>query len=314
VVIDDFAEIAFRITQPFWIFENLRIQGKCAQQDDCEHAFQIVGSARSTVLRNNSLQDFNAHIKVNGAGGVWPDFGLLQHNTLNNNAPRNTSRSVTPFDLVGASSWQVVDNLVSNFVKSDGNRVSFGLFMKGGGEYGRFERNLVICTSMNISQPGVRVGISFGGGGTDPRLCRMPGCEYEHSRGVATNNLVAHCNDSGLDANRSQHVTFAHNTLVNTAGIDARGTNSDVLAYANLMDGVLRARDTSTIKLQYNDFAPPRHFTPMIDELEFAWLRTPERIPKWQGTSADFCKLARQDGSLPGALADAESIKTCQDR
>lgn len=306
-------EIAFRVTQPYWIFENLNIRGVCGRHDDCEHAFQVVSRASATVLRNNFLTDFNAHIKVNGAGDHWPDDGLVQFNTLTNTSPRNTTHPVTPFDLVGANGWLVLDNLVTDFVKLDGNRVSFGLFMKGASQAGRIERNLVICTTRSISQPGVRVGISFGGGGTYPvSLCRLDKCKHEHAHGLAANNIIAHCNDSGIDVNRSRDISLAHNTLVNTAGIDARGGGATVLAYGNLMDGEYRARDHSAIKRQYDDFPPPRSFIPLVDGLAFTWSNTPERIPTWPGTNVDFCRQPRHGGSLPGALANVESAKQCE--
>ena len=34
--------------------------------------------------------------------------------------------------------------------------------------------------------------------------------------GLAANNVVAHCNDAGIDVNRSSQIALAHNTLINT--------------------------------------------------------------------------------------------------
>ena len=45
--------------------------------------------------------------------------------------------------------------------------MAYGVFMKGASAQGRIERNLIICTTQDISQPGNRIGLSFGGGGTD---------------------------------------------------------------------------------------------------------------------------------------------------
>ncbi len=160
---------AIVVTQPYWLFENLTLRGECARHGDCEHAFHVVGKARGTVLRNNRIEDFNAHIKVNGEGGSFPDDGLLQFSTLMNGSARLTDRPVTPVDIVAASGWRVVDNLVGGFTKAGGDRISYGLFMKGAGSGGRIDRNLVICSTSDVSQPGVRVGISLGDGGTGLR-------------------------------------------------------------------------------------------------------------------------------------------------
>lgn len=298
----------FLVNQPYWVFQDLVIRGVCKADDDCEHAFHIVGKAEHITLRNNHIEDFNAHIKVNGFSGDWPDHGVLSHTTLINTKPRNTRRPVTFFDLVGASYWKVTDNLVSNFVKGLGNKVSYGMFMKGASEGGRIERNLVICSPDNISGPGVRVGISFGGGGTDPNVCRDGSCaQFEHNGGLAANNIVAHCNDSGLDVNHSSHITLAHNTLINTSGIDLRRAPSQALAYGNLHEGNIRARDGAVLRVSMDQpmRAPSVFEDP--DLLILKWRSPPENIPSLRGVPTDFCGSARADGTLPGAFSDVSS-------
>lgn len=233
------------VNRPHWVFENLNIRGACAQQHDCEHAFHVVGRASHTTIRNNLLVDFNAHIKVNGHQGEWPDHGQAVWNTLVNRSPRNTDRSVTPFDLVGANHWVFAHNLVANFVKVGSNRVSYGVFMKGASEGGLITDNVVLCTTRHISQPGIRIGVSFGGGGTAPEYCRDGSCEgYEHFNGVATQNFIAHCNDSGIDVNRSINIAATNNLLINTSGISLR-KQSKAIVQLNDYDGIISARNDS---------------------------------------------------------------------
>jgi len=93
----------FHILQPYWIFENLEIEGICDDDSGCEHAFHVIEKAHSTVIRNNRLRDFNAHIKVNGVDDQFPDAGLIEGNTLYNTRPRGTDKPVVPIDLVGAN-------------------------------------------------------------------------------------------------------------------------------------------------------------------------------------------------------------------
>lgn len=241
------------VNRPHWVFENLSIRGACAQQHDCEHAFHVVGRASHTTIRNNLLVDFNAHIKVNGHQGEWPDHGQATWNTLLNRSPRNTDRSVTPFDLVGANHWVFAHNLVANFVKVGSNRVSYGVFMKGASEGGLITDNVVICTPNRISQPGVRIGISFGGGGTGVEYCRNKNCTlFEHANGTIVNNTIEHCNDSGIDINRSTEIHIANNTLTNTAGIFARGT-SVATVKNNIYSGMIGARENSKVIIQPNE-------------------------------------------------------------
>lgn len=92
-----------RIDAPWWRVENLVIQGVCPTQHFCEHALHIVGRAAHFTARNNRIVDFNAHFKINGDAGQFPDDGVIENNTLTNTAPRQTLGPVTPIDLVAAS-------------------------------------------------------------------------------------------------------------------------------------------------------------------------------------------------------------------
>jgi len=300
------AQEGFLVQHPYWVFENLGIRGVCADHTYCEHAFHVVGQGAYLVVRNNLITDFNAHLKVNGLLGNWPDHGVLQHNTLTNTTERNTANPVTPLDLVGANSWQVLDNVVSNFVKADGNRVSYGLFMKGGGSNGRIERNLVICTPRNVSQPGVRVGISFGGGGTQPAaVCRGQRCVPEHSAGLAANNIVAHCNDSGIDTNQANRILLAHNTLINTAGIDVRNAPAAATLYGNLLQGTVRQRNGGQATKQFNETVGMAQVFADPYALDLAWRQPPDNIPSTPLVPTDFFGQPRGDGTPPGAIAHA---------
>lgn len=292
------------VDRPHWVFENLDIRGVCQRHDDCEHAFHVVGDARHTQIRNNHIRDFNAHIKVNGHDGHWPDHGLVAFNTLLNTSPRDTYNPVAPLDLVGANHWRVLDNHVSNFIKADGNQIAYGLFMKGGGEGGRFERNVVICTPKGISQPGLRVGISFGGGGTDPPSCRHERCKpHEHRQGLAANNLIAHCNDVGLDVNHSKEIALLHNTLINTAGIAVRRKPSFALIRANLLQGHVGARDGAQAQTHDNLWLSSSAPLANADALDLRWLKKPTSLPVLADAPSDLqSELRTPAANAPGAL------------
>jgi hypothetical protein len=302
VFIEINSEEGFKVTQPYWVFENLNIRGVCSEDYDCEHAFHVVGKARQTTIRNNRIDDFNAHVKVNGEDGDWPDDGRLEFNTLSDRHPRQANRPVTPFDLVAASRWRVTDNVVSNFVKADGDEISYGIFMKGAGMGGRIERNLVVCTTSKISQSGIRVGISFGGGGTDSQSCRDAACLAEHSAGLAANNIVAHCNDVGLDVMKGIQIVLAHNTLINTGGISIRGEGAFASVYGNLFEGQILTRKGGQSKSLMNEAGPASSFMNNPDYLNLAWRKKPETIPSLPAVPLDFCVRPRADATLPGAL------------
>lgn len=289
-------------SQPHWVFENLVWRGVCANDDDCEHAFHVVGAASGVVLRNNRFEDFNAAIKVNGENGLWPDAGLLQFNTFSNRRARRTDKPVTPFDLVGASHWQVLDNRVERFVKAGGNRISFGIFVKGGGEGSRIERNLVICTPEAVAQAGQRVGISLGGGGTDAGSCRRQPCDAEHTGGVVANNVVAHCNDAGIDVFRSPRSTVAHNTLINTLGVSVRDAPAQAQVLANLIEGAIHQR-RGGVAVAADNTATASLIKLLMDpdSLDLRWRDIPAVAPLPESIITDFCGQARGPASPPGA-------------
>ncbi|MDR2113131.1 MAG: hypothetical protein LBQ62_08550 [Candidatus Accumulibacter sp.] len=297
-----------KVSKPYWIFENLDFEGACQEDRYCDHAFHVVGEARHTIIRNNRMLDFNAHVKVNGEGGAWPDEGLLQFNTLLGRRPRDTLLSVTFFDLVGANGWRVEDNLIARFVKSDGNRVSYGMFMKGNSRGGVIERNLIICTPEAISRPGVRVGISLGGGGTVEALCRDGDCRFEHRSARVANNIVAHCNDSGIDVFKSSSILIAHNTLINTSGIDVRGAESSARIAGNLLEGSIRSRHGALIRQERNEIGDLRGLFLDADALSLSWSGTRNPVEGIAEVTTDFCGQAR---GLAGFLGASSSSGGC---
>ncbi|QHE85941.1 hypothetical protein [Hydrogenophaga sp. BPS33] len=301
----EFSQVSgIRVDRPHWSFENLNIKGVCTDHDNCEHAFHVLGRGAFVVLRNNRIEDFNAHIKVNGLNGDWPDHGLVAFNSLTNASPRQTGNPVVMLDLVGAHQWRVQDNLVVGFAKGQGNRIAYGLFMKGASEGGRIERNLVVCSPQQISHPGVRVGISFGGGGGNAEaICRQNACQdFQHRHGLAANNIVAHCNDAGIDVNASSDIVLAHNTLINTAGFLARGSPTQVSLRGNHFEGTIAVRDHADVRSELNVFLEAEQNFLRMDALLLRWVQPPAPIPMTGFVTDDFNKARRIFMTLPGAI------------
>jgi hypothetical protein len=246
----------FVVGAPYWRFENLDIAGVCPADDDCEHAFHVVGGAHHFESVNNTIRDFNAHFKINGLDGRYPDDGMIEHTTLTAAHVRATMKPVTPIDLVTASGWTVRANLISDFVKRDGNEVSYGAFAKGGGKHNVFERNVVWCEQVLRGQPGQRVGLSLGGGGTGREFCRDGRCITEQEGGVLRANLIVGCSDAGIYLNGAAASKVIDNTLVDTTGIDVRYPNSSAVLDGNLVDGPIRGRQGGILHLGDNREAP----------------------------------------------------------
>src|SRR5437763_779831 len=78
-----------------------------------------------------------------------------------------------------ASHWIIRGNLISDFIKAQGDQISYGAYAKGAGSDNRFEQNIVLCESLLRGFAGQRVGLSLGGGGTGKELCRDKRCITE---------------------------------------------------------------------------------------------------------------------------------------
>lgn len=303
----------FVVAAPHWTFENLDIRGACARVEWCQHAFHVVGRGAHFVARNNTITDFHAHFKINGDRDGFPDRGLIESNTLTNTAPRPTRNPVTPIDLVGANDWTIRANLITDFVKAGGDRVSYGAFAKGAAVRTVFERNVVICEHKLQGLPGQRVGLSFGGGGTEKQYCRDRKCITEHDAGLMRANLVSSCSDAGVYVNGSAGTRLVDNTLLDTAGVQVRYPESSAELDGNLIDGPVTSRDgaqlrlgdnrTSPVAALYLGLHPQRGLFAAPAVLDLRWDGMPPRRQAGQA-GPDLCGTRRPAAPAYGAFED----------
>jgi hypothetical protein len=236
----------FKVFVPYWIFEGIAFEGT----PGTDHAFHVVTGADRTTFRGNRFHNFNAAIKANAEGGKPPSYVLIERNALFNDAPRTTEVPVTTIDVVGGEGWVVRDNFIADFAKDGGNFTAYGAFLKGASSNGIFEGNLVICEWHH--KGGYRVGLSFGGGGTDPIY--MGGATDEHSHGIMRNNIVLNCPEGeGIYLNRAPDSKIYNNTIYNAYGITARfpaTAPSDIRN--NIVSGAVVTRVGATLSARNN--------------------------------------------------------------
>ncbi|UUZ56847.1 right-handed parallel beta-helix repeat-containing protein [Massilia sp. H-1] len=304
----------FIVSAPHWHFENLTIRGVCRVHSWCEHAFHVVGAASDFRSSNNTIVDFNAHFKINGNGGRFPDHGRIEDNTLRNDSVRNTANPVTPIDLVAASHWRIRRNAISDFVKGGGDRISYGGFAKGGGSDNIFEQNLVVCEARLQGLAGQRVGLSLGGGSTGAAYCRDKRCIVEQEKSEIRANLIAACSDDGIYLNSAAASKVTHNTLLDTGGIDLRYPATSVDIEGNLVDGDIRARNgaevrlsdnrTTPIALLYAGYHPVRSLFRSAAGFDLMWHGEPPRRERGAGFVPDLCGAVRGTTLAYGAFDD----------
>ena len=246
----------FVVSHPYWTFEDLVLVGDCASEHECEHAWHVVVDADFTIIRNNVARNFNAQIKGNGNGDAgdprFPDDVLVEGNEFYSETVRMTDRPVTPIDVVGGRRWIIRANYIHDFAKGMGNNVSYAAFLKGNSRDGIIERNLIVCEQLHTGQ--VRLGLSFGGGGSNPdRICEDGDCSIEHQGGIMRNNIIAHCPaDVGIYVNECVDCALLHNTVYDTTGIDVRFGVSTVVVDGNILSGRIRERDGGTATASNN--------------------------------------------------------------
>ncbi|MFO0579353.1 MAG: chondroitinase-B domain-containing protein [Polyangia bacterium] len=244
----------FKVSGAYWHFEDFVVQGVCAVDSSCEHAFHVFGAADGFLLRRMQLRDFNAQLKVNSSqdgSGKWltPNRGLIEGNELFDSRARNTSNPTTKLNIDTGDDWIVRANYLHDFQKGGGDGISYGAFMKSGGKRGLYERNLVICSRLHSG--GTRIGLSFGGGGTAPQFCApafsaaVP-CDVEHDSGILRNNVIVNCSDVGIYLNRGKNTHVLYNTLIATSGVDFRFATTSGEARGNALTGTVRLRDGAT--------------------------------------------------------------------
>jgi hypothetical protein len=313
VVLELEAGEGFVVMGPHWTFENLEIRGACAEPAFCEHAFHVVGKGAHFVARNNRIVDFNAHFKINGDRTGFPDHGLIESNTLTNTAPRKTGNPVTPIDLVAASDWVIRSNVITDFIKAAGDRISYGAFAKGGGARTVFERNLVLCEHRLQGMPGQRVGLSFGGGGTGKPYCRDGKCITEHEQGVMRANLVAACSDVGIYVNSGAGTRIVDNTLLDTGGVQVRYPESSADIEGNVIDGAIMSRNGGVLRVGdnrdtaiaalYAGLHPQRRLYAAPARLDLRWKGEAPRRRVAESTT-DLCGVQRPASAAYGAFED----------
>lgn len=235
----------FKVSGPYWQINNLIINGVCEVDSQCEHAVHVVGEASHFSFENNIVTNFNAAIKANQTESQFPDYGNITSNAFYNLTPRKTANPVTLLDLVAVSNWKISGNFIADFAKGAGDNISYGVFLKGGGESNVIENNLIDCQWRNSG--GVNIGASFGGGGTQAKYCRDKQCQSEQSDSLFRNNIVMNCSDVGLYINKSKHITVFNNLFYRTRGIDVRYKESSAIIKNNILDGRINKRDNATV-------------------------------------------------------------------
>ncbi len=241
----------FYINQPHWNFIGIQFVGTCAKHNRCHHAFHVVANGDYFYAAHNEFIDFNAAIKVNQIRNVYPDNGKIEFNHFYYTGPRTTKSPITPINMDNGAYWITRNNIIRDFLKFGGNRISYGAFYKGGAIGGEISNNLIICETGPSQARGATVGLSLGGGGMNP-VHRRHQANFETNQVVVSNNIVMHCNDVALYVNKGQESIIYNNTFYNTSGLDLRFPETSGHVFNNVLLGKIRKRQGGSGTLDHN--------------------------------------------------------------
>ncbi len=296
------------ISGKYWIIENLDMEGVCSNHNECQHAIHITGDADNVIIRNNRFKDFNAAIKSNGkilnGRREFPDRIRIERNYIYNDHPRQTGYPVTPIDVVGGSQWILRENFIADFHKAQGDKISYAAFLKGNSDQGLFERNLIICEWKH--KGGIRLGLSFGGGGTEKKFCKNQNCDIEHYGGIIRSNVILNCPaDVGVYLNKAANTKIVNNTILGTTGVDVRFQTSFAKFDNNIIEGRIKDRDKAKHRSGSNIIQPSlSSLFPKASSLDLT-PSSPNELRKTFVTdkrAKDFC-TGKPIGEFIGAFA-----------
>jgi hypothetical protein len=120
--------------------------------------------------------------------------------------------------------------------------------LKGDSSHGLFKSNFVACRWQvpYFSELDLRIGLSFGGGGTGDRFCEKGLCKHEHTLGEMSDNVIVNCSQSAsIYINDSSDITISKNVLIGSSGIEV-SKSKKVYVSNNFLNGKLRKRNEST--------------------------------------------------------------------
>lgn len=257
------ATVGINITYKNWIISDLVFEGTCDSDSSCEHALHIFGDADNIKIMGNDFINFNAAIKANGNAGAvdgvryFPDSVLIQSNRFYNEWARETKAPVTPIDVVGGEFWTISNNFIADFSRNYKRKTSYtyGAFLKGDSKYGVFKSNFIACRWKvpYYSALDLRIGLSFGGGGTGNEFCASGTCEQEHLSGEMSSNIIANCSQTAsIYVNKSNDIKIEKNILIGSSGIEL-SASSEINVSENLLNGKLRKRNRSSSVIEQSN-------------------------------------------------------------
>jgi hypothetical protein len=280
------------INNPDWVLERIWINGACASAPDCESGLGVKPRASRFVLRESRITNWTQHVKGSRTPTQEVEDCVIMNSEFYDTSLRVPS-GTTPIDIVGGKRWHIFGNYIHDYGGDDNG--DYGIFLKGATSDGIVEQNLVICEK-DFAGGGATVGISVGGGGTGAEFCPNNDCSCEDRNSIVRNNIVLHCNDTGLHSRRGCGSKFYNNIVFDTVlglQIQVNGPDEPIQIRNNVM--------TAGIEGQ-NNYVAANNMINVPREVFTAAYADPDNANFMDGTDTTMLRDLGED--LPEVTAD----------
>jgi hypothetical protein len=211
------------------------------------HAVQIAGEAGATGVRLHRLRLIDSGeqlVKGSTAGppGPYADEGVVECSWLGY-TDRARSWYTNGVDVLAGKDWIIRDNVFQNIRAPIGQLAGPAVLMWRNSVDTLVERNWILECDR---------GIALGLDAPDPRYARDGEPTFDHTRGIARNNVIwrpaGSAGDTGISVGYASDFAILHNTVLlngtySLGAIEYRFPDSDGLIAGNLTDAPVLGRD-----------------------------------------------------------------------
>ncbi|WP_423822972.1 right-handed parallel beta-helix repeat-containing protein [Salinisphaera sp. SPP-AMP-43] len=235
--------------------ENLTVR------DSYYHGIQITHDSDGFIADHvRALDNGESGFKVTSPAHGHGPAAYSDHGTIENSVIGFTTAGrrdvVEGVDIVAGNGWHLLGNHFDHIRRTDGGP-AYAAFAKGNAHATVFADNLVENSF---------IGLSFGGGGTDPVFFRNGQTRFETRGGIIRNNLIRDTDDAGIYLNKARDFLVQGNIVLRngtgTGAIEARFPQSHGTIRHNRISSVVKERNAASVHVRGNIKIAPETMLP----------------------------------------------------